>query len=185
MPNIFTASKHTFEKQLPEETTILLTRKHWISFYFPFAIIVILILLPFILSVIISSFSWYKTISPFYWFIVTTYLLILWHLIFYNVMIYMLNTVVVTNRRIIENQQLGFFKHTVSEMALNRIQDITVSVFGVVAEFLKFGDIEIQTAGEEKKFFFHLLPNPRAIKDMIMAVKMQNLREMPIDPISG
>ncbi len=185
MPNIFTASEHSFEKQLPGEKTILLTRKHWISFYFPIAVIVILIVLPFIISLIISSFSWYKTISPFYWFIAITYLLILWHLIFYNIMIYMLNTIIVTNRRIIENQQLGFFKHTVSEVALNRIQDITVSVFGVVAEFLKFGDIVIQTAGEEEKFFFHQLPNPRAIKDAIMAAKMQNMREMSVDPISG
>jgi uncharacterized membrane protein YdbT with pleckstrin-like domain len=92
-------------------------------------------------------------------------------------MIYMLNTVILTNKRIIENQQLGLFKHAVSELALNRIQDITVSVFGVVAEFLKFGDIEIQTAGEEKNFIFRQVPNPHAIKDAIVAAKTQNARD--------
>ena len=185
MFDIFTISEHSFEKQLPGETTILLTRKHWISFYFPIVVIVILILLPFIIYFLISSFSWYGAASSFYWFLATTYLLVLWNLIFYNIMIYMLNTLIVTNKRIIENQQLGFFKHTISEVALSRIQDITVSVFGMVAEFLKFGDLEIQTAGEEEKFLFHQLPNPQAIKDAIMAAKMQNLREISIDPVSG
>jgi len=185
MFDIFTASEHSFEKQLPGETTILLARKHWISFYFPIAVIVILVLLPFIIYVLIGSLSWYGAISPFYWFLAITYFLVLWNLIFYNIMIFVLNTIVVTDRRIVENRQLGFFRHAVSEMALNRIQDITINVFGVVAEFLKFGDIEIQRAGEDKNFIFRQLPNPRAIKDAIVAAKAQNLREMSVDPVSG
>ena len=86
-------------------------------------------------------------------------------------MLYNLNTVVVTNKRIIENKQEGFFKHTINELEIDKIQDMTVKVFGVLAEFLCFGNIEIQSAGVQAKFFFNTLPYPEKIKETIMGLK--------------
>ncbi len=85
---------------------------------------------------------------------------------------YFLNTLVVTNKRVIENKQDGFFKYTMNEMELERIQDITVKVFGPLASFLDFGDIEIQSAGTTNKFYLSRFPHPKKIKETIMGLKI-------------
>ena len=58
-------------------------------------------------------------------------------------MLYFLNTVIVTNQRIIENKQEGFFEYRTNEMELTKIQDISIKISGSLATFLDFGDIEI------------------------------------------
>jgi membrane protein YdbS with pleckstrin-like domain len=164
-------SKNSFEGQLPEEKVVLLTRKHWLNLFIPLAFIKVLIILVLGIYFIINSFGWYERISSLYWFLVSLFLLISWTLAFYNIMIYELNTVTVTNKRIIQNKQEGLFKHTINELSLTRIQDITVQVFGPVAEFLRFGELRMQSAGAKKKFIFENLPDPRKIKDIIIKEK--------------
>ncbi|MCK4454242.1 PH domain-containing protein [Candidatus Parcubacteria bacterium] len=170
--SIFTSSKNSFEGQLPGETTILLTRKHWLNLFVPLFINLLLILLPFVVYFIINSFSWYDKISSLYWFLATLLLLILWNLAFYNIMIYALNTVLVTNKRVIENKQEGLFKHRINELELDKVQDISIKVFGLLAELLSFGNLEIQSAGAKVKFSFTQLPHPQKIKNTIMKLKI-------------
>jgi len=171
--SIFTTSTNSFRNQLPGETTVLVTRKHWFVLFFPMLILLFLAFMPFIIYFFISSASWYGIISSLFWFLVAAYFLILWSLAFYNIMIYLLNTVMVTDKRVIENKQEGFFRHTSNEVELDKIQDITVKVFGPFAEFLDFGDIEIQSAGAQPKFYFKQLPHPQKIKEAIMGLKIQ------------
>ena len=84
-------------------------------------------------------------------------------------MLYSLNTVVVTNKRVMENQQRGFFKYTLNELERDKIQDISIKIEGVFASFLDYGDIEIQTAGAQNKFYFKKLPQPQKIKEIIIS----------------
>ncbi|MCD6550356.1 PH domain-containing protein [bacterium] len=86
-------------------------------------------------------------------------------------MIYSLNTVIITNKRIIENQQLGLFKHVIKEIELKNIQDISIEILGVFAQFLNYGNIEIQSAGAIAKFNFTRLPNPQKIKNIIVKAR--------------
>ncbi len=86
-------------------------------------------------------------------------------------MIYFLNTVIVTNKRVIQNKQEGFFHHTSNELELNKIQDISVKILGPLATFLDFGDVEIQSAGAKPKFYLDRLPHPKKIKEVIMKLK--------------
>jgi len=169
--SILTSSKNSFEGQLPGEKTVLLTRKHWLNLFFPLFVILLIVLLLFISYFFISSFNWYNMISSIYWFLVVISLLVLWTLAFYNIMIYSLNVVMVTNKRVIENKQEGLFKHTVNELELNKIQDMSVKVFGPLAEFLDFGNIEIQSAGAKNKFIFNQLPHPKKIKNTVARLK--------------
>lgn len=163
--SIFTKSKKTFENQLPDEKTIILTRKHKLVLFVPFLIIFILSFIPFIVRPYIP-----ESLSSIYWFLTLIYFLILWHLLFYNIMIYTLNTVTITNKRIIENQQTGFFRHKVDELEIHKIQDITIKIYGILPEMLKYGDLEIQTAGTMNKFVFTQLPHPKRIKNAIRRI---------------
>lgn len=172
--SIFTSSKNTFEGQLPEEETILVTRKHWFVIFAPLLLTTLSFLLPLLVYFLIGSFGWYSNISALFWFLTALYFLILWHLIFQHILIYTLNTVTLTNKRIIDNEQKGLFNHAVNTLALDKIQDISINVQGLLAEFLNFGDIEIQTAGSLNKFHFAKLPNPHEVKQIIITIKSKN-----------
>jgi membrane protein YdbS with pleckstrin-like domain len=165
--SIFTVSKNSFEGQLPDEKVVFLTRKHWFTIFVPLFFAFILAVLPFALYFSINSLDFYSVAPSVYWFFVSVYFLILWNMTFYSIMIYFLNTLIVTNKRIIENKQKGFFKHTVNELEIDKIQDISVKVFGPLAEFLGFGNIEVQSAGAQAKFFFNQMPDPEKIKEII------------------
>ena len=169
--SIFTSSKNTFDGQLPGEKIILVTRRHWLFLFTPLFCTFLVALLPFIGYLLINSLKWYANISSLYWFLTTVILLILWNIAFYQLMIYSLNTIIVTDRRIVENKQVGLFKHTINELKLTKVQDISVKVFGPFAQLLDYGNIEVQSAGAVGKFFFNYFPHPKKIKSTIMGLK--------------
>jgi len=82
-------------------------------------------------------------------------------------MIYSLNTLVITNKRVVENKQMGFFKNIVNEIKLDKVQDVSVKIYGPLASFLNYGNVEVQSAGAVNKFFFKQFPNPKDIKKII------------------
>ena len=165
--SIFESSNNSFRKQNPKEKTILVTRKHRIILFSKMSFLGFCVLLPFIIYSLINSFSWYSIIFSVYWFFVSIWFLLLWNLAFYSIMLYFLNIVIVTNQRVIENKQNGFFDYRANEMELSKIQDISIKISGSLATFLDFGDIEIQSAGAKAKFYFDTLPHPEKIREII------------------
>jgi uncharacterized membrane protein YdbT with pleckstrin-like domain len=85
---------------------------------------------------------------------------------------YYLDTWVVTNKRIIDIEQKGFFSRQVSSFRVDRIQDVTVDTHGIIATLLHFGNIHVQTAGAGQKFVIHGIPNPDELKDKIATLAM-------------
>jgi uncharacterized membrane protein YdbT with pleckstrin-like domain len=73
----------------------------------------------------------------------------------------------ITNRRIISREQRGLFNRVVSELELYRVQDVTVEQKGVLATMLNFGDLHVQTAGEEKRFVFKDVGEPIKVARLI------------------
>ena len=71
--------------------------------------------------------------------------------------------------------QKGLFSRVVSELELEKIQDVTTDVRGMIPTFLNFGDLFVQTAAEQVRFRFHNVPDPYAVKDLIM--NLQNKSE--------
>jgi len=63
------------------------------------------------------------------------------------------------------------------------VQDATSEVKGKVATVLNFGNVYVQTAGEEKRFVFEEIPAPRQVASKIIelhqsAVKRAAVEEM-------
>lgn len=103
-------------------------------------------------------------------FISSVWYLILWLAIFHSLTMYTLNTVIITNQRIIDNDQHGLFNRKVSELHNHRIQDVSVHTNGLIETLLTFGDVTVQTAASEKQFIFHKVPEPEKVKDTIMQI---------------
>lgn len=91
----------------------------------------------------------------------------------------------ITNRRIVAIEQMGYFRRFLSSFRLERLQDMNISVTGVIPTLLNFGMIEAQTAGgSNEEFTTKNMPDPRGLKSLIIsaadarqqAVGMQGLK---------
>lgn len=135
----------------PHEEVLISIRRHWVVFIGPTTMFVILLIVPPIafifgpsyipnLNVLVIRPLLDFAIAVYIMFILT-YALVLW-------MAYYLDVWIITNQRIIDIEQVGLFTRHVSEMTMDRIQNVTVEIPGFVATVLGFGNIRIETAGE-------------------------------------
>lgn len=170
MFQVFLFSNKTFDGILPGEKVILLVRRHKFFFYLPFFLFIFLAFLPLVLLNFLIDFI-YQKFHDLVWFLTTIYISILWLTLFFNLMIYSLTTLILTNKRIIKIEEKGLFNYNRAELELDKIQDIQVNIYGFLGNFLNFGQISIQSAGTETKFNFDLLPAPLKIKDEIFKAK--------------
>lgn len=81
---------------------------------------------------------------------------------------YYLDVWIVTDQRLIDVEQVGFFSRVVSELDLKRIQDITSEVKGMAQTMFGFGDIHIQTASEQTRFNLTSIPHPVSTRRVIV-----------------
>lgn len=166
--SIFRDSPNSFEGQEKEEGVVLLLRQH------PFTILVSLTLfglaglVPIAVGIIFWSYFSIHGWLNLYLFVSSVWFSGLWLAIFYSLTIYTLNTVTITDRRVIDSDQHGLFNRKVSELHSHRIQDVTVHTNGIIETFLQFGDVTVQTAGAERQFVFHQIPQPDRVKNAIM-----------------
>jgi len=162
---------------IPKDETILLRRrKHWFVLYRELAPSAFLAFAPFILYPFIAGYEFtigtysieiYVTAA---W---ATFLGSAWLLIFWMKGIgiwtdYYLDIWSITDKKIIDNEQKGFFHRETSVLRLEKIQDVTIETRGFVATFLNFGDIHVQTAGEEREFVMYGIASPKHVRDIIV-----------------
>lgn len=96
---------------------------------------------------------------------------------------YYLDYWVVTDRRIVSVEQSGLFSRTVAQLHLSRVQDATARIHGPVATVLDYGDVFIQTAGEEARFVFTSIPHPNQLIARVMTLHQNTaVANAPPDP---
>lgn len=100
-------------------------------------------------------------------FVDSAWLLVMWVMCCAVWTNYYLDILVITNKRIIDIEQIGLFSRNVAEMRLDSLEDMRVEVAGILPTVLQFGDLHLQTAGSEKEFIVHDIPRPLQIKNLI------------------
>jgi hypothetical protein len=161
-----------FPGQRPEEKIISILHRHWFDIASHFIVLGFLVLFIFV-SLGLSPFI-FKTLDigsegtiPL-WFLVSSFFLFLWLYLFFVWIDYYFDVWVITNERIINIEQKSLFTRVISEVTLTRVQDVTAKIEGFFPTLLDFGDILVQTAGEEKHFHFRNVPGPEKYKEEIM-----------------
>ncbi len=160
----------------PGEHVVREMRKHWFLFVvelLPYAIfaLVPLAIIPLIkvaggpLVSFTSSFTW---ASPLARALLGAWWLMVWIGAFNTFTRYFLNLWVLTNDRIVDVKQRGFFNREVSSLLLNRVQDITIDTEGLMASLLDFGDINVQSAGAVDRVVMRGIPRPAQMRDIIL-----------------
>ena len=131
-------NKLVFEGQRPDEEVIYVFRRHIIAMRKGFY----LLLIPFTLSAL-PVLIWQDNLellwSPLIGFSIGLLLF------FYHWMMWYFTVYVLTNQRIRQITQKGFFGKDVVELGLSRIQNIRYNIPGFSGEIFGFGTIVIQT----------------------------------------
>jgi len=94
-----------------------------------------------------------------------------------------LDSLVLTTNRVIEVEQRGLFSREVSSFRLDRVQDVTTEISGLIPTFMNFGTVHIQTAGETRQFIAKYVPNPRAVKLAILQEHNRALDRKRVDGV--
>ena len=81
--------------------------------------------------------------------------------------IWSLNVFVVTSKRLIDIDQKGFFERVVSECTYEKIQDVSYKIKGVFQTLLHFGNIQIQTAGNQANLEINCIKDPHKVQELI------------------
>ncbi len=180
--------------ELEQDENVLATvRKHWFVITVEMLSIILMGLLPVIGCIVLLNMDFNPEIAALFetnmsvvMFFLSTWLLL-------SVMAttvawthYYLDLWVITDRRIIVIEQIGFFNRKVSNFRLERMQDIKVVISGIIPTLLNFGTIKAQTASAaESNFTSPALPDPRGLQSLIqtaMDARMKSLGDAPIIP---
>ena len=176
---MYNFTDYHFDGQKENEPILLVTHRHWfdvaIQFVAIFFALCLLLLAYIFLPLMIPSIQ--MLYSVLFNFLVTLFLMLLWAFSFLIFIDYYFDVWIVTDRRIINVEQKGLFSRQVSELEHVRVQDVTTDVKGFFPTLLNYGDVFIQSAAEKERFQFESVPNPYAIKDLIMKLQKEQAKE--------
>ncbi len=164
------AVKKYFPAQEDTEKVFLLIRRHWFT-YSIFWLLSFLMILPIIAVTIVWTIGLIEINLVTGNIIIlggSIYMLGLLALLLYGFVDYYLDVYIVTDRRIVDIKQNGFFRREISELYLREVQDVNAKVIGFFPTVLHFGEVIIQTAGEIDNFIFNSVPHPYQISKTIM-----------------
>jgi membrane protein YdbS with pleckstrin-like domain len=160
-----------------DEHIIFEIRKHWFVFATEITSLLLLGIAPLIILAVLNNLQIQIEILnggfiSLIIFLYTFWIFILWVIGFIFWTDYYLDIWVVTNKKILDVEQNGLFNREVSILHLDKVQDITSDVRGVFATFMNYGDIHVQTAGQQREFIIKNVPNAdetrKRINDSLM-----------------
>jgi hypothetical protein len=160
-----------FLGQHDDELVILFLRRHWFIFLMRLLLVITAVIGLVLVYVFFNLLSENISGSGFYDLLLfgeSLGTLFIWNLFFILWIDFYLDAWIVTNERIINISQKGFFNRDISELKLTKIQDVTSEIIGVVPTLLNYGNIYVQTAGEKERFTFFQIPNPNEVKNAIV-----------------
>lgn len=162
-----------------DEQIMLEVRKHWIVFFEQAASLLFSAFLPFIVYTFLKMFlpqienisiALPGTGSALLLFFYSLWLLFLWVTFFVSWTKYYLDVWYVTGKRIIAIDQRNIFDRGISNLRFDKIQDVTIEVKGFLPTLLNFGNIKVQTAGEDNyDFMMSTVRNPEKVRKVIFS----------------
>lgn len=156
------------------ENELKTIHKHPISFLNEFIAIIIFIAMPIVFAIVLIFIP--KEFTDYFFsgdtnigimFLATTWLLFAWMYAWWKFTDHFLDVVVITNRRIFEVKQNGFFNREVTSFSFDKIQNIRVTQSGILASILNYGSMLIETAGETENLDLTDIPDPSSLKKFI------------------
>ncbi|MEZ4868899.1 MAG: cyclic nucleotide-binding domain-containing protein [Caldilineaceae bacterium] len=156
----------------PGEYIEISRRRHWIDLVHKLWPSIAIFLVLFILSLAVAV----GVLAPSLWIILLVALggLVMLGQVVWGLVDYMNDYLIVTNRRVVLQEEVIFFKQWRQEALLDRIQNVDVTV-GFNGKLMGYGNINIHTAGQGNAIPFRFVANPDRIREVIFNQRRQRL----------
>lgn len=150
-------------------------RRHPITFIPQLFLFLVLMIIPFIVYFLINNL--YPTLLdpmisnilfPIAVLSASIYYMGVYLFFYFQFIEFYLDMWIVTNDRIVDVEQNGLFSHTISELDLYRVQDVTVETNGFFPSVFKYGSVKIKTASQNTGIIFHNVSNPNEIREALI-----------------
>jgi len=171
----------------PDEKILVLTREHKIILFAKLLVWAALSAIPFIVDVILDSIygEFGNELVLGVWAIIKNlYFLLSLLALMMIITLYLLNIHVVTNKRIIDSDQLSLIRHHTTETHISKVQDVAANLIGLFAQIFNYGDVAIQSAGDIAKITFENVPDPKRIKRIVLDAHYASLPAPPPNPLT-
>ncbi|MFH1225671.1 MAG: PH domain-containing protein [bacterium] len=150
------------------EEPVRAIRRYFFSFLLKIIIAVLLVALPFFLMY--PLFQWGQ------WGLLIFGGLLLMALIYglRVLTVWYFNLFIITNQRVIDVEQNGFFERTVSSAAYNRIRDTAFRTKGLWQTIFNYGTVIIEIANAQVRLEIRNIKQPKEIQEIITALSQQS-----------
>ncbi len=173
-------SQYHFRGQHDDEKIISIIHRHWfdITVHYIFIAIIAIAALSSLFFVDLIERALNLSHTMLFMLLANSIIItILWLYGFLLWIDYWLDVWIVTDQRVVNIEQKGLFSRYVSELHFHTVQDITSKVQGIIPTILNYGDVEVQTAAENERFLFRRVPNPYAVKAMLLEYQRKAYQE--------
>lgn len=164
-----------FASQHHEEQVLMVLRQHPIVNLRWILIAFVMILVPYTVLPLIPVFDVVPGRFQFFAFI-GWYLLTLAFIV-ENFLYWYFNIYVITDERIVDIDFYSLIHRSISSAKIENIEDTTATTKGVLGSVFNFGDVNIQTAAEQREFEFLKVPQPATVTKFINELILEEERE--------
>ena len=160
-----------FQTQKSAESIILFLRSHIITNLSWIIVSLIFLIIPLIIFFFLPNLGIDFFSSPIASRFVTIYVFLYYLLIFSYIFISFLhwfyNVFIVTTERVVDIDYSDIVVHNIAVTSLNHVQDVNYTQSGFIPTFFNYGDLFVQTAGDERNFEAYSIPKPREATQII------------------
>ncbi|MDP1619494.1 MAG: PH domain-containing protein [Candidatus Moranbacteria bacterium] len=174
------SNPYHFSDKREDEEMITVIHRHWFNILQNLFLIFTMLLLLFGSYAILPALfpiladADYQRLLVFF---ESLFAMLIWIMFFLVWIDYYFDVWIITSKRIVNITQRGLFSREVSEVELDKIQDVSAEVLGIIPTFLNYGDVQIQTAAEQEKFLFEKVADPYALKNIIMNLEKSSEKQ--------
>ncbi len=164
----------SFETREDEEQIILFLRKHFVT-NVPWIFISFVM---FLVPTVVTSTNILSTVPANFRFI----FMMIWYLVsvaytLESFLTWFFNVYIITDERIVDVDFYNLTYKEVSDANLDKIEDVTYKMGGVIRTLFNYGDVLIQTAAEVTNFDFLAVPYPDKVVKVLQDLRMEEQQE--------
>lgn len=160
----------SFQTQKEKELIILFLRAHFITNIYWIAISLIALIIPIIILTFLPDFGNFFSapgVSNFILVYVSFYYLIVFSYAFISFAHWFYNVFIVTSERVVDIDYSDIVTHNIAITNINRVEDVNYTQSGFISTLFNYGNIFVQTAGNERNFEALSVPKPREATHII------------------
>lgn len=159
-----------FINQEPDETVILIVRRHVITNLGWLTLVILMLFAPLILNYFpLLDFlpARFQLGAILIWYLLTLAIFIQGFLSWF------FSVNIITNKRVIDVDFVNLIYRKITDAEIEKIEDATVKMGSVVRTLFDYGDVEIQTAAEIPEILFEAVPHPDRIDKILSDLRME------------